>query len=453
MIEFYYTLLMIGIFSGMLLYSRSMAVSIFSLYTATWFFPQGIPLTAIPIGLNSIIAFVELIYIAFAFHKTSIENQQLCKNVCIYILSVLALFLVVALMSNQVPFGKQMTEIKNTLYFSFNFLIVLFFNRKNDFSVYFQFVGLLIIVSGIYAVYTYIIGQNPFGEYIALYMTNFADQGLGTDFLEEERGFLSGRVSGFTVHPLMFGGVIALFTYIYSFYLSLLKGKIVRLFLLFFIIFCFILLLLTGSRSILIGFVIGLVSFLFKTYRKIFVLLFFIAFFGFIVGGFVIEDEFIRATFFFWEDHDEVNGSSSSMRLDQFNACVDEVSKDIISWIFGLGHTWSGIYLSKHGNLPPFQGFESILFTKIVNNGVIGTMLYFLFVFLPIFRFLKRYVQPRSFIFFIEGFLITNLTIAFFTGEYYGYRLFLVTTFLLIKFNIVLYQRSGIKDYQFQARV
>jgi len=428
--------MMLGFFTGMLLYSGSIPVSLFSVYTATWFFPEGIPLFLIPIGLRSILAYIIALYLLLNIRKLDEHRKKLFKDILIFILLIIFLFLLIVFFSTQVPISNQLTTIKYTFYYSLTFFLVLFFRKESDYSKYMDFVLFLIIISGIYGVYTYIVGVNPFGDYIIIYLKTLGEQGLGGDFIESERGFLTSRIYGFTVHPLMFGGILVLCTYLMIFRFFHTTSSLKKLVLIIALLFCFILIILTGSRSILIGFLGGILFYTYKHYPfKTIVFLFMILLF-YMGGALVIKDEFVRSVLFFWEDNAEFGGSSSSMRFIQLESCLEAVSNDA-AWLFGLGHNWSGIYLDKYGNVPPFQGFESILFTKIVNYGIIGSLLYFCFVFYSVKNLVKKYITKKKERNYIYAFILSGLTIALFTGEYYGYKLYLVFIILFINYYLI----------------
>jgi len=444
MIELYYTLLMLCICIGMYFYSKSIPVVLFSLYSASWFFPQGITLYFLNIELNPLIGFFEFIFVLSNI-KVIIGTTNTLKipitTLLIYIICILSLYLIVACFSTKVEFYTQLLSIKSIILIFLNIFMVLFFKQESDFKKYIKFIIFLTFFSGIYSIYTYIIGSNPVGDIVAHYIKKFESQGLGGNYINTHRGFLKGRIMGFTVHPLMFGGVVALFSMLILQQRLIVSNVKEKTFCLLYLFFLLILILLTGSRSVIIGVLFGMLYLFSQYYHKKFFGAMIISFLFIVVGNITIDDVFLKSIIYFWNEDSDVSGSSYGMRTIQLEACLDEIDKDITSWLFGLGHEWSNHYLSINGNRPPFQGFESILFVKIVNTGLLGTVLYFIFVYYPIVKLVNKYVYDKLERKFIISFMICGLTISLMTGDYYGYRLYLVLIFFFLKYYLIRYSK------------
>jgi hypothetical protein len=153
--------------------------------------------------------------------------------------------------------------------------------------------------------------------------------------------------------------------------------------------------------------------------------------------GVSIEDDFIRSTIFFWEEHDEIGGSSISMRMIQLEAVISAVSSDLQSLLFGFGRGWVGQYLEKHGNMPPFQAFEGIFLSSIVTYGVFGTIVYMVLVFKSLHNMNKNMVTDAIQKTAINAYLLAGLTIYVMTGIAYGLRLYMVLLPFMVKYAIV----------------
>ena len=437
MLEFYYTLLMLVCFMGMLLYSRSIPAALLSLYITFWFFPQGIDLIGTNTGFLSLLGIVEFIYF-FYFYTSRLEkgyDRTFMNKSIRYVVSLIAFYLLIAVMSKEIPLGEQIGSIRHFIFYSFNIILAAScLNKRKEIVSIFHFVILLIIISGIYGLYTYKIQFNPVAEYVLLTQEQFEDQGLGSEYLEEERGFLQGRISGFTVHPLMYGGVLMLCFFLLMLYYKHITNKWGKAFMYLIASFSLLLIVLTGSRSILIGLMCGLFYYFFKLYPQKLMKFSLLGFAIVMMFGITIEDDYIRSIMFFWEEHDEIKGSSTSMRIDQIEAAYDVISKDLESLLFGLGRGWTAQYLAKQGNIPPFQGFEGIFIFSLVEHGILGTFLYLMALFLPLYKWNSIFVTNLEKKTLINAFLFSGFIIFVFTGHAYGQWLYIVLAFLLIKY-------------------
>lgn len=438
MLEFYYTLVMLVLFTGMILYSKSIPVALLSLYITYWFLPQGINISGTNIGFLSLLGMAEMVYFLYFYLTVLKENndKNFVHKTIGYVLGIYTFYLLIAFLSTEMPFESQINDLKYFAYYSFNILIAAScLNKKRDFVCIFRFIVLLIIVSGIYGVYTYIIQFNPFAELVIATNAIFEEQGMGSHYLAEERGFIHGRISGLTVHPLLYGGVLVLCFFFLVSYWGEIKNKIEKIFMLFVFLFCILLIVLTGSRSILIGLLCGLFYYFFKMYPQKVIRYAILGLLLFLAFGLTIEDEYIRSILFFWEDHDEIGGSSKSMRLDQIMAALDIISDDFQSLLFGFGRGWSVQYTSKYGNVPPFQGFEGLFIFSFVEFGILGTFLYLMAVFAPLNRFNSNYVNDSQKKTLNMAFLLSGFIIYAFTGHAYGQWLYIVLIFLMIRYS------------------
>lgn len=441
MLEFYYTLIMLISFVGMFVYSKSIPVALVSLYIASWFLPQGIKIVGTSVGFPSILGISGFLYFLYFHYKISVNqmcNRNLIYKSFKYVIILLIFFILIALMSTKIPIKEQFDSIKGFLYYSVNIILAAScFNEKRDFNCLCNYVILLLIISGIYGIYTYVTLYNPFAEYVILTHSLFEDQGMSDEIFNTERGFIHARISGFTVHPLLYGGVLVLCFYLLMLnFINIARGWR-KLFLALVLSFCLILIILTGSRSILIGLLCGVVYYFTKMYPHKMVRCVILGIAFFMIFGLTIEDEFIRSVLFFWEDNEEIKGSSSSMRINQIEAAFDVISNDFQSFLFGFGNGWCARYVLKYGNIPPFQGFEGVFISSLVEFGVLGMILYIISLFPPLYRLNSKEVINPKFHILINSFLLSGFIIYSFTGTAYGLRLYVVLTFLIIKYSLI----------------
>ena len=441
MVEYYYTLILIITLVGMVVCSRSIPVALVSLYIIYWFLPQGIELSGINVSFVSVLALGDLCYLLYYYFK---QRNVLSKDINLYresasfTISLVLFFLLIAVTSTSVPLNSQMISLKTFIYYSLTIIIAsTCIKERNEFLSIFFFVIFLVILSGIYGVYTYIERFNPLESLLVSYNPDLFDgQGLGEGTLDTERGFLHGRITGFTIHPLLYGGVLVLCFYYIVLCYDCIKNKLGKLFVGLVLLFCFSLTILTGSRSILIGLFAGVFYYLFKKFPTEVLKYGFLVVTLFLIFGMSIEDEFIRSTLFFWEENEEIKGSSTSMRFDQLEAVSDAVSGDVMSFLFGFGRGWSTEYVMKYGNIPPFQGFESFFFASIVEFGFLGTIIYVYLVFYRLFKINSNYVIDLESKYLVNAFLLSGFTIYTFTGWAYGYWLYIVLAFLAMNYLI-----------------
>ena len=438
MLEYYYTLLMLASFSGMLLYSRSIPVSLLSLYIVFWFFPQGIRFLALGMEINILVllGLAELMYLLYFYSRQKEDYDRTLMNTSIrYVISISAFYLLIAFMSTDMPIGMQLKSLIGFILYAFNIIIATSLYKKKEIECLFHFTAILVIISGIYGIYTYVIQFNPFAEFVVAFHSAFEDQGMSSSSLETERGFLHGRISGFTVHPLLYGGVLVLCFFFLLSYYNQINSKWQKTILLLILSFCLVLIILTGSRSILIGLLCGLFYYYFKRNPQLFLRFSLLGAILVFVFGLSIEDEYIRSILFFWEEHDEIKGSSSTMRYDQMAAAIDIISENVESFLFGLGRGWTYQYSLKYGNIPPFHGFESIFLFSLIEFGVLGTIIYLFLIFSPLYKHNKNAQYDDQFKTLINAFLFSGFVIYAFTGHVYGQWLYIVLCFLMIQYG------------------
>lgn len=267
----------------------------------------------------------------------------------------------------------------------------------------------ILIVYTLYGYLCYATNFNP----MALYLSTQFDSHFETVLMYsvEPRGGLSGRISGLTRHPLEYCSVLSsmvlLFLYAY-------KKKIIGVAIFIIVEFlCFSNSVLSGSRSGLIALFVSILALLIFE-KKIKIIIWIVASFPFIVGLLYIlfpeQSSFITSLVNPIEASDEVNGSDKSMRIEQLMGAIDLINDNLHHYWFGNGAGWSNHYLEKYGGHPVLLGFESIIFTGLVNFGVLGCLFYEIGHYVAfIFKFIKKsHYSVCVVIFFFILSLITN---------------------------------------------
>lgn len=279
---------------------------------------------------------------------------------------------------------------RNMIAFIVGFIIVGFIinrmkldDRDYKFIDYYLFV--VIIVIGTYGIINYITKLNPYIAFIHI-LTDSTD--MSSEFLEEERGFLTGRVSSTFIHPLMLGQVSLI---MFSYCLYVLKNNIYKPLCIIALGLLLLMCFLCGSRSALVP--IAVVIFIYIVYigkQHLIKYGTIILVVSLCVYFFLPEkkQKVLQGFFFVWDDsyaqEANIQGSNLALRIDQFYRGLGVV-EDSPLWGFGQG------YVSQHGHdHPEMKGYESYLFQFIVDGGILGVVAFTFFYFRLYFIALRK---------------------------------------------------------------
>lgn len=306
------------------------------------------------------------------------ENQKAIFVYC------LVSFVIVSL-SQTVPIGKQLrsllTEEIAMLMFSLQTFMLVKTEDKGA-SVLKRIVCWAIVFNMVYCIFfEMMVGVNPAGMPLYI-LLGVDDNKFITDMIETERGGLGFRAQTVYRHPLSLGQYMLVLLPLFFF-----RGNhYVKLFFVFSI--CF-LIIVSGSRGaiapmILVLFIAGIKGF--KSHLHSFALVLFVIF---VSINFIPEKQWNKinkeveplvASLQFWNDkkqyENKIDGSSMEMRVNQFNAALEEIDDNPI---FGRGYGYREYYIFKHNALhPDLLGFESILLLYLVERGWLGLLFFFI---------------------------------------------------------------------------
>lgn len=238
-----------------------------------------------------------------------------------------------------------------------------------------------ICIAGIYGIFSYIIKLNPYIVTMSIIYDAPVDY---TGILEEVRGAIQGRTQGTLSHPLVWGQIIN----VLSLFLLIIRKRIKKKIFIPIYTILFLNIVLCGSRSILLSNLIALLLIYIKLPTKKIVTYTSIG----IIGSLIIfniakqNDNLklyvatIEASVFFWNqeksDEIEIKGSSVNLREKQLIESFNLIQNDFFT---GLGQGWIDNYFSKNEKHPIMLGFESIIFRRLVENGVLGLIIWFFF--------------------------------------------------------------------------
>ena len=353
-----------------------------------------------------------------------------------FILDIITTLLLIILSSHYVPFIFQLSQfVKGEIFQYISFCYVGYFamcGLKNPiFYLYIIFAAAFIC--GLYGIFAYYIGANPYISLISILYTG--EDSLSIHFLEEERGELTGRTYGTMVHPLAWGQ----FWNILLAFLVLVKDRINRYFFWIVVLVGVFNICLCGSRSALLA--LGacmfflLISLSAKEKR-------FIIFFSIVcvIGVTFFTNvskndniEYLKATFFFWDDSYQnnisINGSNAEMRRDQLEVALDIAESNPT----GLGYGYVAYIQAKpRAEIPSLLGLESVVFRKLVEVGLIGLIIY-AYLMTLFFRFGRSVSRRKIKLFF--GYFTSYIVSIMVTGVQARTELFFVV-FIIFYFVI-----------------
>lgn len=249
------------------------------------------------------------------------------------------------------------------------------------------------------------------------------NSGLSTS-TELAEGRLFGRISSFFSHPMAYGLNLGFF-FIYSLFLLRNKPKILII-----VLFAIILAIFTSGVRTPIAALAITCLFMLIYMRKFKAFLYGIL--G--IGGIIIIILMLYPNLLdyimsiFSSDDSNVNGSSLSMRLEQLEGCLEIVKYDILT---GKGYGWTSLYNLIHGAHPKALYFESLVYSILVNTGILGFIIWGIYILGYYHYVIKTYsdIFSRTIMLSLLFYYLIYSTI---TGDYFGMTYFLVYFIVLV---------------------
>lgn len=364
--------------------------------------------------------------------KKLIDNKFRYVILSYFVLSaVLSLFT-----SNEVSYINQFSFlIKKTMeMFLLGVLSIVFFKQCSDFTRFVKYFYMIVLIGSIYGVVSYLISANPYMSFVSTSFRDGITNGAEA-FLNEVRGVLHGRVSGFSNHPLTWGQLHLLFVIVLPFFKRYLSRNLYILS----IVFSSINIILTGSRSSMVPLLLFLVGYFLIENRKHFMrILFFcgIFFAVFILLGSFVHNEYIdtlRAYVCFWDESASekisVSGSSVSMRENQFFDALFFVKKNNL--LSGFGYGFVSNMSEDHFLREYLLGFESVVLKVVVEQGILG-LIFYLLMFLFLCIGVMQYRHNLKDNLFVALMFVCYLSSLLFTGERCTFQLFFFFLVLIV---------------------
>jgi O-antigen ligase len=300
---------------------------------------------------------------------------------------------IISIFSIQLTFGARVSSLIQTIYTEVSLALIAWyiFDNEKDFRALNTVLLLATLVICLYGFYCYLTLSNPL---ISLMNVLFVQDKDALGLMDEQRGGLAGRIQGTMSHPLTWGGACVLL-----FFYFLQNTKPIKvLFRIGIILMLLANVLFSGSRSALLALIVGLVYFVVISEYKVKVRIIkygVIGFFVLVVSIYQIPalskyQGFFESTVFFWDDSAQastgIKGSTTQLRLTQLAGAFDMIKE---APLVGLGPGYIKYYSATFGVHPVMMGFESIVFSALVETGILGLILWGVF-FLSLLKLIKK---------------------------------------------------------------
>ncbi len=190
-------------------------------------------------------------------------------------------------------------------------------------------------------------------------------------------------------------------------------------------------LVLCGVRSAMVALFVSFIYFLVANHKG--KMIFAVLFFALICYCIINSNEVLSEHFNSMNinNTDNVTGSSIDARLMQLKGTFNEI-KDC--FLIGKGYCWHQYYMSIHKTHPTILAFESLIFVALCNGGIIGLLLWILFI-INTMRFNKRNLQREQYI-TLNSMLLGYFAYVCVTGDY-GYLKFFMIMYCVAYGNLI----------------
>lgn len=341
--------------------------------------PASVRIVGLDISINSFLTiFLAILFVIKGIYRRKMD-KQLFNIFILFFLSTLILS----------PFASDLDlllQLKGFVsFFITDYLLAIMswyaIKDMKDYSLFLKVISISIILICSYGIYEYIIGNNPINDWA---INEFgAEKNTSEFFLQEKRGILNGRIMGMTFHPLALGLQMGL---LYCFFINnreyFHSKSLYAILITLIIINAF----LSGSRTSLIMIILAFILYIFFCFKKNIkkLLLFIVIFYGISILAPKSEDtklfiDTIESSLFFWDqgksDEIGIGGSSVSMRMTQLNLSFSLIKDQILAG-YGYGFSYIALGISKFDNM---KGFESIIFKKIIEQGILGLTFFLIY--------------------------------------------------------------------------
>lgn len=398
--------------------------------------------------------FVNTVIIGSYLYKLSINNQfnikekvQIDFNVIIPFLFLFLSLLFLSFFAESLPFNLQFNywrvAFMKTCVVPFVFWNIAKEDRLFILNTKKVLIGSL-IVAGVYGIYLLRSnGMNPYTTHLANYFGNMDAAEVFSSVASRLSFSSAGKIQSTMIHPMTYAFVLCFMILMLScqFVIEKKKNYLPVIILLLFN------LLISGVRTGIAALMIGFSYFIIVNKQfKLFLL-------GIVVVSIsyyaIKSNDDVTAIFASMVDVSgnkyDMNGSSIPMRLRQLDGTFIEIKQNGF-WV-GKGYGWTNNYTKTYGTHPTIAGFESLIFSILLNSGVIGAICWSIF-FLLIFRLNRRLLKSKQSVFLLDTYTIVYLSYAIGTGEY-GYISFFSIFYTLLYADVTSEKKQRV-DYDKQ---
>ena len=321
-----------------------------------------------------------LIFISFCYFKKRLYRQRVDHKIKKALLLYIFLTIIAAFVSTfQGVSCNQFYHLAKQHFFNYGFLFysIYIIRERKDIELFNSYLYKFTIFICSYAVFEYLTHMNFVEVMVSIINPSKYSSSLTEGMYENARGVLNGRFGSTFVHPLNFGQYLVVILG----YILLIPPKQKTNIWYFTIFFVFIGLVLSGSRSCIFPAIILFLVYIFfdnSTRKKNYILWFFIGVFAF---SYINSNNELRRTiegfFFIWDKDKQSNlnagGSSVELREYQWETIKDIASQTSVLWGMGYGFISTKEF---EDNSEGLFGIESILFTIVLEGGIVGFLLY-----------------------------------------------------------------------------
>lgn len=361
----------------------------------------------------------------------------------VYIVST---FILIILSSGVVPYSHQFQFfLKGFLLLEICYLILGFIALQNIKGIRFFYILLtLSSIAGVYGILVYFLKVNILVDTFSLIYAGSENQ--FSFFMEEIRGGLEGRTSGTFGHPLAWGqfwNILVPLVYLY-------RNRIGKYWFPVILIIGVTNMLLCGSRTALVSLFVFLlfvvITLSIKKKIKIGLACVIVYSIMFVQLGnnrqYKGIFEYVQSAVFFWDDFYSqkaaIGGSNTDMRQRQLEEAIRLMNTNPIA---GIGLDYQYYSIDHHPN-SILLGFESILFKKLVEQGLTGMLIFYYLIYLY-YQFYRKRLRTKEENLIFLGYILSFMVSSHMTAIQGLNWLF----FLLLPLLTLYSSRNQVKNY------
>lgn len=392
-------------------------------------------LNSFSIAINDVL--VTVLLISFLLHKSEIKvvmPSKLKRYFGIYIFSIPIL---IVCSTAFVPYSFQfMSFLKGFLFQTMLYVIMGYYVLKvSNIKLIIRGLCVVSLLAGGYGIYSYIIGHNI---YVGALNVLYGREDIFAYFSDEVRGGLQGRTYGTMGHPLSWGQYWNLFIA----FIWLFKEYVNKHVFILMVIVGLANIILCGSRTSIVTFIVLMIFvLLYQGFKRLLIIIPSL-YLGLILCLSILPQtyknsgivQYVESGIFFWDssysEKAGIVGSDKQMRVRQLQKSIDVMEKNPIG---GIGYNYQYYVLQSNRIVTDdLFGLESIIFKLLVEQGVIGLIVFF-YTYNLLFRYSTSLYKDRRRKILLCGYFASFLTSICFTGiQGASYFYFMIFLFLII---------------------